>query len=157
MKKGAEYFRQAIEKDPAFAPAHAGLADMCASAGFWGFAPPAEACGKQKSSRASRWKSRRRGRRTPRWDGPSSLYDYDYAAAEKEFQRAIALYPDYAFAHMWYGHCLTSMGRLEEALAENRRALQLDPLCPISHMCYEAVIWLLRDWDRCIDTVPQGS
>src|SRR4030095_13905525 len=72
-------------------------------------------------------------------------------AAEKEFQRAIALYPDYAFAHMWYGHCLACMGRLEEGLAENRRALQLDPLSPATNTCYEASLWLLRDWDGCID------
>src|SRR5207249_4618518 len=43
------------------------------------------------------------------------------------------------------------MGRLEEALAENRRALQLDPLSLIAHVCYEAVLWFLQDWDRCID------
>lgn len=52
---------------------------------------------------------------------------------------------------MWYGLCLCCMGRLEEALAEGRRALQLDPLSPIVHVCYAAVFWVFRDGDRCID------
>jgi len=43
------------------------------------------------------------------------------------------------------------MGRLEEALAESRRALQLEPLSQIVHVCYVAVLWFRRDWDRCID------
>jgi hypothetical protein len=54
--------------------------------------------------------------------------------ATEEFQRAIALYPDYMFAHMWYGQCLACMGRLEEGLAENRRALQLDPVSLAAHV-----------------------
>ena len=151
LKKGAEYFRQAIDKDPTYAPAYVGLADMAASAGFWGFAPPAEAAGKAKVLARKSLDIDETGEAHAALGWATLLYDYDCAAAEKEFQRAIALYPDYAFAHMWYGHCLVCMGRLQEALAENRRALQLDPVSPIAHVCYEAVLWFLRDWDRCID------
>ena len=151
LKKGAEYFRQAIDKDPAFAPAHVGLADVASSAGFWGFAPPAEACGKAKMLARKSLEMEETGEAHAALGWAILLYDYDYAAAEKEFQRAIALCPEYAFAHMWYGHCLACMGRPEEGLAENRRALQLDPLSPATNMCYEAAIWFLRDWDGCID------
>jgi TolB-like protein/Tfp pilus assembly protein PilF len=151
LKKGAEYFRQAIDKDPTYAPAYVGLADVASSAGFWGFAPPAQATGKAKVLARKSLEIDETGEAHAALGWATLLYDYDCAAAEKEFQRAIALYPVYEFAHMWYGHCLVCMGRLEEALAENRRALQLDPLSPIAHVCYEAVIWFLRDWDRCID------
>ena len=151
LKKGAEHFRQAIDKDPAFAPAHVGLADVANAAGFWGFAPPAEGAGKAKALARKALEMDETGEAHAALGWAILLYDYDYAAAEKEFQRAIALYPDYAFAHMWYGHCLAHMGRLEEGLAENRRALQLDPLSPIVNLCYEGVLWFLRDWDGCID------
>lgn len=146
-----KYFRQAIDKDPAFAPAYAGLADVCASAGFWGFASSAEAAGKAKilARKALAIDEMSEGHAALGW--ATVLYDYDYLAAEKEFQRAIALYPDYPFAHMWYGHCLLCMGRLDDGLIETRRALQLDPLSPITHICYEAALWFRRDWDGCID------
>ncbi len=151
LKKGADYYRQAIDKDPAFAPAHAGLADMCASAGVWGLVPPAEGAGKGKALARKALAIDETGEAHAALGWAILLYDYDYAEAEKEFQQAIALYPDYAFAHMWYGLCLCCAGRLEEALAHGRRGLQLDHLSPIVNMCYAFVIWILRDWDRCID------
>jgi TolB-like protein/Flp pilus assembly protein TadD len=151
LKKGAEYFRQAIDKDPAFAPAHVGLADVASSAGYWGFAPPAEACGKAKVLARKSLEIEETGEARAALGWALVLYDYDFAAAEKELQRAIALYPDYVFAHMWYGMCLAYAGRLEEGLTETRRALQLDPLSPIVHVCYGAVILFLRDWDGGID------
>jgi TolB-like protein len=97
LKKGAEYFRQAIEKDPAFAPAHAGLADMCASAGFWGFLPPAEGAGKAKALARKSLEIEETGEAHAALGWAILLYDYNYALSEKEFQRAIALYPDYVF------------------------------------------------------------
>jgi tetratricopeptide (TPR) repeat protein len=156
MKKAADYFRQAVEKDPAFAPAHAGLADMCASAGIWGLVAPADGAAKAKALARKALEIEETGEAHAALGWAIFQYDYDYAAAEEEFQRAIALYPDYAFAHMWYGLCLMAMGRLEEALVECRRALQLDPLYPIAHMSYAAVFWFLRDWDRCIDQCRRG-
>ena len=54
-------------------------------------------------------------------------------AREREFQRAIELNPSYATAHQWYGVALGSMGRLEEAIAESKRALELDPLSLITN------------------------
>ena len=156
LKKAADYFRQAIEKDPAFASAHAGLADMCASAGIWGLVAPADGAGKAKALARKALEIEETGEAHAALGWATFQYDYDYAAAEKEFQRAIALYPDYAFAHMWYAFCLLCMGRLEEALAEGRRALQLDPLYPIAHMCYAAGFYFLRDWDHCIDACRRG-
>jgi TolB-like protein/Flp pilus assembly protein TadD len=156
LKKGAEYFRQAIDKDPTYAPAYVGLADIAAAAGFWGFAPPADGAGKAKLLARKSLEIEETGEAHAALGWATLLYDYDGAAAEKELQCAIALYPDYSFAHMWYGHCLACMGRLEEALAENRRALQLDPLSPIAHVCYDGVLWYRRDWDRCVDQCHRG-
>jgi len=56
------------------------------------------------------------------------LYDWDLAASEKEFRRALELDPEYTTAHHWYSHCLLALGRTDESLAESKRALELEPL-----------------------------
>jgi tetratricopeptide (TPR) repeat protein len=56
------------------------------------------------------------------------LYEWDLAACEKEFRRAIELDPNYTTAHHWYSHCLLPLGRTKESLAESKRALELEPL-----------------------------
>src|SRR5438132_11529339 len=58
------------------------------------------------------------------------VYDWDASAAVREFRRAIELNPSLANAHYFYSHCLAAHGRLDEALAEARRAHELDPLNP---------------------------
>lgn len=77
-------------------------------------------------------------------------YDRDWAAAEKEYQRAIALRPDYATAHHWYAELLTSRGRNQEARAALQRARELDPLSP---MIAAQGIWMelmFRDYDAAV-------
>ena len=59
------------------------------------------------------------------------VFDYDWSGAVKDFQRAIALNPSYAESHQWYGLALARMGRFEEAIAENKRAVELDPLSAV--------------------------
>jgi Tfp pilus assembly protein PilF len=58
-------------------------------------------------------------------------YEWNWAGAEREFKRAIELNPNYATAHFWYGEHLTNLGRVDEGIAEIRRAEELDPLSPI--------------------------
>ena len=151
MKKGAEYFQQSIEKDPTYAAAYAGLADMAASAGFWGFLPSAQACLKAQAAARKSLSIEENGEAHAALGWAILLYDYDYPAATREFQRAIALYPGYAPTFQWYGHCLICTGRLQDGLEHNRQALRLDPLSLIAHTCYTAALWMARDYDRCID------
>lgn len=61
-------------------------------------------------------------------------YDWDWTGAEAEFQRALEISPGYATAHQWYAEYLRLMGRQEEAIVENRKALELDPLSLIINM-----------------------
>jgi len=58
----------------------------------------------------------------------ATFHDWDWAEAERQFKRAIALNPNYVLAHHWYSHYLVYLGRFEESLAESRRGLALDPL-----------------------------
>ena len=58
------------------------------------------------------------------------FYEYDWAGCEREFRRAFALNPNYAFAHDQFGMALAFQGRFDEAIAEGKRAIELDPLSP---------------------------
>ena len=131
FERALEYFNQAIEKDPTYALAHAGVAYTYLLLGheLYSLMDPHDAYPKAKAA----------ARRSLELDDTlaeahvvlaDSLlrYDWDFAAAEREYQRAIALNPNYATAHQWYSHCLLPMGREEESLAHSRRAQELDPL-----------------------------
>lgn len=129
LRKSIASFYQALDKDPTFALAWAGLADAYHQLGLWGHAPPASACAKGESAAL---------RAIELDDGLPEAhvtlavilkdYDWDFAGAERAFQRALELNPNYATAHNWYGECLASMGRHTEAIAELRLAQDLNPL-----------------------------
>ena len=132
LSKGAECFRQAIERDPNYAAAYAGLADCASSAGWFGFLSPDDAFRKgrliaQKALEIDR--SLGEAHASLGW--ALTHYDYDFAAAEREHERAIELSPRYATAHQWFALLLIPLGRFEEAFAELKRAMRLDPLSPI--------------------------
>ena len=153
LKRGAEYFRQTIDQDPTYAPAHAGLADTYVLLGTNGYdgMPPSEAMplAKAAAKRALEIDDALAEAHTS--IGYVKLaYDWDWDGAEKEFGRSIELNPAYATAYLWRGHHLMALGRLEEAAQEMQRALELEPL---SIPCNLAVGWCFyyaRQYDRAI-------
>ena len=76
--------------------------------------------------------------------------DYDFAAAEREFKRAIELNPNYATAHQWYGSLLISLGNTEEALTEYRRAVEIEPLSVVMNYAYGSCLFYARRYDEAI-------
>jgi len=131
MAKAIAAFQESIDADPLYAPAWAGLADCHNLLGLFRWHQSSEAFGRAHAAAA----------RALELDpdlaqGYTSLacalqyYDWDWPRADEAFRRAITLHPGYATAHQWYADFLTAMGRLEEAFAENRRAIELDPLSP---------------------------
>jgi eukaryotic-like serine/threonine-protein kinase len=129
FKKAADYFSQAVQKDPGYALSYAGLADSYSLLGDAGYLPPSEAWPKAKTAAMQAL------------DLDDSLaeahtslglvkehFEWDWAGAEKEFKRAIELNPNLATAHHWYGDYLTNMGRFDEGIAETKKAQELDPL-----------------------------
>jgi Flp pilus assembly protein TadD len=80
-----------------------------------------------------------------------SNYDWNWSGAEREFQRAIALNPNYATAHQWYSFHLWKTGRFEEAIAEAKRALELDPLSLINNRALGAALFMARQYDQAIE------
>ena len=130
LKKSLEYFQHAIEKDPGYALAYAGLADSYAmlGAGDYQVLPPKEAFPKAEAAarKAIELDSTLAEAHAPL--GWSKMELWDWQGAEREYKQAIELNPGYATAHQWYALDLTMMGRHTEAIAEDRKAESLDPL-----------------------------
>jgi adenylate cyclase len=128
LKTALSHFQQAIDKDPTYALAYAGLADSYALLPVYSPTPP-----KQNINRAIA-----AARRALELDPDLSeahtalanalVADLRFAEAEHEFKRAIDLNPNYATAHQWYSECLQTQGRFDEALVEAKKAYELDPL-----------------------------
>ncbi len=156
VKKGAEYFQQAIDKDPNYAAAYAGLADSAGLAGFWAFVHPQDGCRKAKFAARRSLDIEETGEAHASMGWAILHYDFDYLGAEKEFQRAIELNSGYATAHQWYGHCLGYMGRTEASITQTKQALQIDPLSPIVHASCAGAFGFARQLDRAIDICHAG-
>jgi tetratricopeptide (TPR) repeat protein len=131
LRKAIDYFSQAIDKDPNYAPAYAGLTDSHALAGDWqyGVLAPSEAYPKAKAAATKAIAldgSLGEAHISLAWclDG----FDWNWEAAGKEFTRGIDLSPGYATGHHWYGWHLATLGRHDEAVAELKKAENLDPL-----------------------------
>ena len=129
--KAIEYFERAIDKDPNYARARAGLADCYVTLGSWenGTMPPIEAMAKAKeaASKALELDERLAEAHTT-LAYRTTHHDWDWACAEAQFQHAFELNPNYTVCHHWYSHYLTAVGRTEESLTASKRYLELDPL-----------------------------
>lgn len=149
FEKAIGFFQEAIGKDPNYALAYSGLADSYALKTVYTSESPRDLMPKAKAAALKALEL------DPNLaEAHASLaqiveyYDYDFATAEKEFQRAIELNPNYASAHQWYGEHLSALKRTDEALAELQRALDLDPLSVIMTKIYGDVFVNSRRFDE---------
>jgi TolB-like protein/DNA-binding winged helix-turn-helix (wHTH) protein/Flp pilus assembly protein TadD len=134
FKNAIDFFNQAVTRDPGYAAAYSGLADTYALLGDWQYSvmTPKEAMPRAKAAAMKALELD-----DSLGEAHASLafclegFDWDFAAADKEFQRAIALGPGYATAHHWYAWHLSNIGRGKEAIAEMEKAENLDPISPI--------------------------
>ncbi len=156
LQRGLSFFQQAIDRDPTYALAYAGLADSyfveCAA----GLLPAQE--GMPKAKAAARTALQLDGSLA---EAHASLghiyfdYDWDWAAAEAEYQKAIELSPGYSYAHYFYGTFLLAMSKNSEALTELKRAQELDPLSPMIATFIARSYFYSRDYQRSIDEYRQ--
>jgi Tfp pilus assembly protein PilF len=132
LKQGIIEFNQAIKAAPSYAPAYAGLADCYNLLSVWGSLAPNEAfpLAKQAALKALQLDPSSAEAHTA-LAFETYRYDWDFGGAEKEFQKAIVLNPNYATAHQWYGEFLADLARFDQGIAELRRAQELDPLSSI--------------------------
>jgi TolB-like protein/DNA-binding winged helix-turn-helix (wHTH) protein/tetratricopeptide (TPR) repeat protein len=126
VRKSIDYFQQAIQRDPNYALAYAAVAEAYV---IGGDLSPAESCSKARAAARTALQMDEGLAEAHTALAICLLRDWDWAGAEKEFQRAIALNPNYAWAHQCYGFgFLRTMGRLDAAAMEMKRAHELDPL-----------------------------
>ena len=134
LKKAVDYFNQAIARDTNYAAAYSGLADTYALLSDWQYG---ELTPKEAMPRALSAVRKALELDDSLGEAHASLafclegFNWDFRAADREFQRAIELNPGYATAHLWYAWHLSLIGRNREAIAEMKKAEYLDPVSPV--------------------------
>jgi DNA-binding winged helix-turn-helix (wHTH) protein/TolB-like protein/Flp pilus assembly protein TadD len=159
VKKSIDYFQRAIQADPNYALAYAGLADSYTMAGSYGYSilPPEEAMPQAEAAAAKALAID-----DSLAEAHASLgyikftYDWDWAGAEREFKRSIALNPLYDNAHHWYSHELIALGRSQEGIAEARKALELSPSDTVMNEHMGWTYLMVRDYDHAIQSARKA-
>ena len=147
VQKGIDYFQQAIEKDPHYALAYAGLVDCYNYLG-----KSVEA--KQAAEKALEL-DETLGEAHASLAFFRFLYDWDWAGAEKEFKRALELNHNYAQAHHWYAIFLGNLGRHDEAIREAQIAQELDPLSLLNSLTLGLVLYMARQYDCAVEEIAK--
>jgi TolB-like protein/lipoprotein NlpI len=151
LKKGLAYFEQAAEKDPNYALAYTGIADSCTLIPIYSAGTPQEYRPRQRAAAQKAVALDQTLAEAHTSLASVFFYDFEFAQAVKEFERAISLNPNYALAHQWYGvGVLSAVGEFDRALAEEKRALELDPVSPIISSDLGVVYTLARRYDEAI-------
>ena len=152
IEKGLAYLRAAIENDPADALAYAGLAQGYSLIASHSPAPPPDASARAKAAALRAVELDETLAEAHSVLAQIHLYtDWDWAGAEREFQRALALNPTLSEAHAHYAWYLNLFGRQEEAQSEMRRAVAVDPLAPLWTAWIGDLHWAVGEYDRAIE------
>ena len=148
--KSIESYQQAVRQDPNFAPAYAGLADAYNFSNIIGTLAPKDSSPKAKAAALKALELDPDLAEAHAALGlVKSHYDFDFPGAQQEFEKAIQLNPNYANAHLFYsGGYYTVMGQHENAIAEMRKALELDPLSPGLNNYLGMVYIFAGDYER---------
>ena len=152
-----EYFQLALEKDPNYALAYAGIGHVWGARGYWGLIPPTEAHTKGRAAILKAVELDDSLAEAHAHLGQSRFFgDWDWPAAEREFQRAIELNPNYGDACMSYSHFLVAMRRSPEAWAKGERCLDLDPRNSAFQVSFGWVLLFSRRYDDAIAQLHQA-
>jgi TolB-like protein/Tfp pilus assembly protein PilF len=152
FRRAIEHFARAVQLDPAYALAHAGLGECHALSSFEEFGGAVAPCRAMPAARACVIRALELDPMLPEarlWGGTIAfLYDYDWVAAEAGFRRAIELKPAFALAHTWYGVFLLAMRRFDEAIARARHAIELDPMALTLQIVLAHVLYCAGRYDE---------
>ena len=152
LQQGIQYFQQAIDTDPNYAPAYAGLADCYNMLVVYGASQPKDGFPKAKEAAIKALEIDE-----SLAEGHTSLafikfrWDRDRVEAERGFRQAIKLKPSYAPAHQWYSSYLVALERFEEAIAEATRTQELEPLSSTASAHLGWILYLAGQNDRAIE------
>lgn len=152
MLRSIEYFEKAIEIDPEYALAFAGIADAYIAMAGWLFLPTRQAFPK----------AREQAQKALEIDDTlaeaycslatiKKEFEYDWAGAEEYYRKALELDPRYATGHQWYAEFLVTMDRFDEAFVEYQIAQKLDPLSPVIYVAEASAHYYAERYDKCIE------
>ena len=156
LQKAIDYFQRAIKADSRYALAYTGLADAYTVIGFFALKFPHEVMPLAKAMVEKAFEIEP--------DLPEAhnslgsiyqFYECDCASAEREFKRALELRPDYALAHQWYSYHLMIEGRMDEALAQVRLALELDPISPNVNAAVGQVLCYAHKYEAAVEQLQK--
>ena len=151
MYNAIELFNRAIEIDPQYALAYAGIADCYNLLDIWANLPTNETFPRAKAAAQKALSID-----DQLAEAHTSLayaihtYEWDWKAAEREYRRAIELNPNYATARQWYAEFLTAVGRFDEAAQQGKKALEIDPMSPIINAVVAWNSTMARRYDTAI-------
>jgi len=151
LKKALGYFQQAAEKDPNYALAYTGIADSCALIPVYGAGAPQDYYPRAKAA-AQKALELDDTLGEAHTSIANVFFRYlELAHSAKEFERSIELNPNYPTAYQWYGRLtLLAMGQFDRAMAEAKRAVELDPISPIGRTDVATVYMVARRYDEAI-------
>jgi TolB-like protein/DNA-binding winged helix-turn-helix (wHTH) protein/cytochrome c-type biogenesis protein CcmH/NrfG len=148
-QKAIDYFREAIQHDPDFAPAHVGLsACYLAGVGWEAFPPEELPKGKAEAEKALQLDDQLASAHFVLAGAYSQ--EWRWQDAEKEFQRGLELDPNDALGRQWYSNYLLTVGRFQEAINQQERARSVDPLSPLMNTNLAKAYYYARQFDRVI-------
>lgn len=150
-EKSIEYYTKAIQKDPKYAQAYAGLGQVYNAMTFEGLLPPAEGFERARTAALTALK-------IDDSIGPAHVAlaetfwgEWNWKEAEREFKRCLELSPNYVPARRYYSQFVLNMGRSEEAIVEMKRALEIDPLSRETNKSMGARFFWVRQYDQAIE------
>jgi TolB-like protein/Tfp pilus assembly protein PilF len=152
LKKANEYFQQAIEKDPSYALAYAGLAQSYALFNFYEVLPPSESCPKAKAAALKALdidETLAEPHAALGWT--KMTCDWDWPGSEREFQRALGLNPNDGTTRNWYAGYFEAMQQLDDALGQRRRSVEAEPLSLIINTLLGQSLYYVRRYDDAIE------
>ena len=149
LKRAITFFQKAIDEDPKYALAYAGLADSYTLLSDWGFLSPTEgySIAREAVLKALAIDDELAEAHTSLAAIRDAL-DWDWASAENEYRRAIELNSNYSTAHHWYATHLMVVGRLDESIAQIRHAQELDPLSLGINKDFAVILFYARRYDQ---------
>jgi serine/threonine-protein kinase len=157
VRRGIEYFQQAIELDPSYVLAHVGVADSYNILGFYDLMPPREAFARAKAAATRALELDDTLAEAHTSAGYVEFYhDWNWVGAERSFKRAIELNPNYSIAHQFYANYLDQVGRTAEAERQWENALQLDPLSLIINAGLGWHHYFARRFDEAISALRKA-
>jgi len=150
-EKAISFFQMAISKDPSYASAYAGMADAYGLLAFFGFEPANETLRKAEDAANKALRLDDSVAEAHASLGLASFFNWKWQVAERELRRAIELNPSFAKGHQYYGWYLSSQGRLDDAVAEHKTALGLDPTSQLSNLSLCGMYYSTREYDKSIE------